>query len=55
MYGSSRVVPINIHAEVSLSVPVMGALIVFIEDRGKMSGVFAADVLYPKVVHSECE
>ncbi len=48
MYSPSCVVPIKIHAEVSLSVPVVQAHEVFAEDGGKMFGVFAAYIFYSK-------
>ncbi len=48
MYSLSCVVPIKIHAKVSLSVPVMRVPVVFAEDGGKMFGVFAAYIFYSK-------
>ncbi len=55
MYSSSFVVPIEIHAEVSLSVPVVRAPVVFAEDGDKMFGMFTSYIFYSKVVHTQRE
>ncbi len=53
MYSLSCVVPIEIHAKVLLSVPVMQAPVVFAEDGGEMFGVFVAYIFYSKVVNAQ--
>ena len=55
MYSSSCVVPIEIHAEVLLPIPVVQAPVVFAEDGGKMFGVFGAYIFYSNVVHTQRE
>jgi hypothetical protein len=55
MYSSSCVVPIKIHAKVSLSIPVVQAPVVFAEDGGKVFGMFAAYILNSKVINTQQE
>ena len=49
------VVPIHVHSNVACSGPIDGADIVFVENLGKMVGVFFADIFYAKVVNAEGE
>jgi hypothetical protein len=49
------VVPIHVYPNVACSGPINGADIVFIENLGKMDGVFFADIFYAKVVDTEGE
>jgi hypothetical protein len=49
------IVPIHVHSNVVCSGPITGADIVFVENLGKMVGVFFADILYVKVVDTESE
>ncbi len=51
----SRVIPVNGHAQVSLTVPIMRALVVLDENGGKVFGMFAANILDAKIVHTKCE
>jgi hypothetical protein len=53
--SSSRVIPVDAHAKISFTVPIMQALVVFAEDGGKVSGVFAANILDAKIIHKMCE
>jgi hypothetical protein len=49
------VVPIHVHTNVACSGPIDGADIVFVENLGKMVGVFFANILYAGVVDAEGE
>ena len=49
------IVPIHVHPNVACSGPINGADIVFIENLGKMVGVFFANICYAKVVDTESE
>ena len=49
------VVPIHVHPNVAHSGPINGADIVFVENLGKMVGVFFANIFYAKVVDAEGE
>ena len=49
------VVPIHVHSNVACSGPIDGADIVFVENLGKMVGVFLANICYAKVVDAEGE
>ena len=49
------IVPIHVHSNVACSRPIDGADIVFIENLGKMVGVFFAIIFYAKVVNTEGE
>ncbi len=49
MYSASCVASIEIHAEVSLSVPAMRAPVVFAEDGGKVFGMFGPIYFIPKL------
>ncbi len=55
MDSSSRVIPVDGHAQVSLTVPIVGALVVLAENGGKVFGVFAADILDAKIIHTKWE
>ncbi len=50
--GPSCVVPVNGHSEVSLAITIVGALAVFAENIGEVFGMFPADILDAKIVHS---
>ncbi len=49
------IVPINVHSNVACSGPINGADIVFVENLGKMVGVFFANIFYAEVVDAEGE
>jgi hypothetical protein len=49
------VVPIYVHSNVSCSGPINGADTVFVENLGKMVGVFFANIFYAHVVNAEGE
>ncbi len=51
----SRVIPVDGHAQVLLTIPIMQALVVLAGNGGKVFGVFAADILDAKIVHTKCE
>ncbi len=51
----SRVIPVDVHAKIPLTVPIVQALVVFADDGGKVFGVFAADILDAKVAHTKFE
>ncbi len=53
--SSSRVIPVDVHAKIPLTVPIMRARVVFAEDGGKVFGMFAADILDAEIVHTKCE
>ncbi len=53
--SSSRVIPVDVHAKIPLTVPIMRALVVLAEDGGKVIGVFVANILDAKIVHTKCE
>ncbi len=53
--SSSCVIPVDVHAEIPLTIPIMRALVVLAEDGGKVFSVFAANILDAKIVHTECE
>ncbi len=55
MDSSSRVIPVDVHAKILLTVPIVRALVVFAEDGCKVFGVYAADILDAKIVHTKCE
>ncbi len=55
MDSSSRVIPVDVHAKIPLTIPIMRALVVFAEDGGEVFGVFMADILDAKIVHTKCE
>jgi hypothetical protein len=55
MDSSSRVIPVDGHAQIPLTVPIMRALVVLAENGGKVFGVFAANILAAKIVHTKCE
>jgi hypothetical protein len=49
------IVPIHVHSNVACSGPIDGADIVFVENLGKMVGMFFADIFYTEVVNAEGE
>ncbi len=53
--SSSHVIPVDVHAEIPLTIPIVQVLVLFAEDGGKVFGVFAADILDAKIVHTDCE
>ncbi len=53
--SSSCVIPVNAHAEIPLTNPIVRALVVLAEDGGMVFGVFAADLLDAKIVHTKYE
>ncbi len=55
MDSLSHVIPVDGHAQVPLTVPIMRALVVLAENGGKVFGVFAADILDAIIVHTKCE
>jgi hypothetical protein len=42
--------PVNVHSQVALSVPILRAFVMFIEDGGKVFGVLATNVFDAKIV-----
>ena len=50
--SSTCVVPVNVHAQVLLTIPIQFAFVVFIEDRDKVFGMFGSNILDAKVVHA---
>ncbi len=55
MDSSSCVIPVDVHAEIPLTIPIVRALVVLAEDGGEVFGVFVADILDAKIVHTKCE
>jgi hypothetical protein len=53
--SSSRVIPVDVHAKIPLTVPIVRALVVLAEDGGEVFGKFAANILDAKIVHTKCE
>ncbi len=55
--SSSRVIPVDVHAKIPFTVPIVQALVVLAEDGGKVFGMFmfAADILDAKIIHTKCE
>jgi hypothetical protein len=53
--SSSHVIPVDSHAQVPLTIPIVQALVVLAENGGKVFGVFPADILDAKIVHLKCE
>jgi hypothetical protein len=53
--SSSHVIPVDGHAQVPLTIPIVQALVVLAENGGKVFGVFAADILDAEIVHTKCE
>ncbi len=51
----SRVISVDVHVEIPLTIPIVLALVVFAEDGGKVFSIFAANILDAKVVHTKCE
>ena len=52
MDSATCVVPVNVHAQVSLTFPFQFAFVMFIEDRGKVLGMFLPNILDAKIVHT---
>ncbi len=55
MDSSSCVTPVDVHAKILLTTLIVQALVVFAEDGGEAFGMFAADILDAKIVHTKCE
>jgi hypothetical protein len=51
----SHVIPVDDHAQVPLTIPIVQALVVLAENGGKMFGMFTANILDAKIVHTKCE
>ncbi len=49
------IVPINVHAEVFLAIPILRALVVHVENLEQMLGVFSANVFHAEIVNAERE
>jgi hypothetical protein len=49
------VVPVHVHAEVSVYVPVNGTFVVFLDNLCKMVGMLPSNVLDAKVGNTESE
>ncbi len=49
------VVPVHVHAKVSVSIPVNGTFVVFLENLCKMVGMLPPNVIDAKVVNTESE
>ncbi len=47
--SSSHVIPVNDHAKIPLTIPILQALVVLAEDGGKVFGMFAADIFDAKI------
>jgi hypothetical protein len=52
---SLLVVPINVHAEVFLAVPILQGLIVHVENLEQVLGMFSANAFHAKIVNAEHE
>ena len=50
--SAACVVPVNVHAQVSLTFPFQFALVMFIEDGGKVLGMFSPNIFDAKIVHT---
>jgi hypothetical protein len=53
--SSSHVIPVDGHAQVLLTIPIVQALVVLAENGGKVFGMFTANILDAKIVHTKCE
>ncbi len=53
--SSSHEIPVDGHAQVPLTIPIVQALVVLAENGGKVFGVFSADILDAEIVHTKCE
>jgi hypothetical protein len=49
------IVPVHVHAKVSVSIPVNGTFVVFLKNLRKMVGMLLPNVLDAKVVNTESE
>jgi hypothetical protein len=49
------VIPVNIHSKIACAVPVLRALVVFIQDAGEVLDMFTANVFDAKVINADCE
>jgi hypothetical protein len=47
----SCVIPVDVHAKVPLTVPIMGALVVLAESGGDMFGVVTTNVLDAQIIY----
>ncbi len=52
VYSSSCVIPVNVHAEIPLTILIMRALVVLAENGCEVFGVFTAIILDAKIVHT---
>ncbi len=52
---SLLVVPINVHADVFLAVPILRELVVHAENLEHVLGVFSANLFHAKIVDAEHE
>ncbi len=50
MYFFVAVVPVYVHSQVALAIPILRAFVMLIEDGGKVFGMFTSNVLDAKVV-----
>ena len=46
------VVPVNVHSQVALSVPILQAFVMFVEDGGKVFGMLVTNVFDAKMVNA---
>jgi hypothetical protein len=53
--SSFHAIAVDVYAKIPLTVPIVQALVVLAEDGGKVFGVFVADILDSKFVHTKCE
>jgi hypothetical protein len=51
----SCVIPVNVHAKIPLTIPIVQALVVLAEDGGEVFGMFAANIRDAKVIRTKCE
>jgi hypothetical protein len=52
---SLLVVPINVYAKVFCAVPILQALVVYVENLEQVLGMFLANIFHAKIVHAEHE
>jgi hypothetical protein len=55
VYSLSRVIPVDVHAKILLTIPIVQAIVVLVEDGSEVFGMFAANILDAKIVHTKCE
>ncbi len=49
------IVPINVHAEVFLAIPILQALVVHVENLEQVLGMFSANVFHAQIANTECD